>query len=84
MNVVKRDELFESIQRNRTDYTAFLNSAIKFDREYQDNFPKNDWISILEYNKVYEEKMMELNEEREKLDLEWKKLNEELREMLKC
>lgn len=83
MDIAKRDDLFEKIKKNKVSYKEFLKHAEKIDAEYRENFPNNELDTIEEYNRAYKEKLIVLNKEKEKLDLEWKELKDELSELLK-
>lgn len=81
---VQRDELFKKIQNNKEAYKQFLEKNKKIDEEYQNNFPGDkSQVEREKYNHNYKEKLKILRLEKENLDSEWEKLNQELQEFLK-
>lgn len=85
MDILRRDELFEMIRKNREKYMQLCEEFIEVDEDYQSNFPEKDSKDVkLKYNKVYKDKQKALYENNKILNAEWEKLRTELNDFVKA
>lgn len=83
MDILKRDELFEKLNKNKDDYRKFIKKNEAFEAECHKFFVNNNVkISDKDYIDIYVKRSKELYKEKQELDSEWEMLKKELYKLM--
>lgn len=78
MDIWQRDELFRKRQENREKYGELIRKNQEFEADFHKYFVDNKDVILNKDMDIYKRRLTELNKEKQELDSEWEKLNQEL------